>query len=270
MHVGIHADTYDFFLVGESHRELLLTGPGVTRTVAMESGAEAGEILVSDETAATLPDEILGEPKEGGRLLKLAPGASGGIEPLPPLEGDRSRRLRARARSAAWSRTVAPSPSTGRPRSPSSISAASTPCSPNAGAERVAGVPRRAGHGRAAGGGRARRHVPRDRHRCGRRQDDPRRRRARDGGRGRGAHSPHRARDRRPHDRAAAPDRHRARPRLRGRGRRPLPAHLHDPRQDGRARRAADGQGQARPGADHQRTCSSAHAAPSRRSSSSR
>ena len=65
MHVGVHADTYDFFLVGKSHRELLLTGPGVTRTVAMESGAEAGEILVSDETAATLPDEILGEAKEG-------------------------------------------------------------------------------------------------------------------------------------------------------------------------------------------------------------
>ena len=87
MHVGIHADTYDFFLVGESHRELLLTGPGVTRTVAMESGAEAGEILVSEETAATLPDEIFGEAKEGGRLLKLASGASSGIEPLPSLEG---------------------------------------------------------------------------------------------------------------------------------------------------------------------------------------
>jgi len=87
MHVGIHADTYDFFLVGESHRELLLTGPGVTRTVEMESGAEAGEILVSEETAATLPEEILGEAKEGGRLLELAAGASGGIEPLPPLEG---------------------------------------------------------------------------------------------------------------------------------------------------------------------------------------
>jgi len=87
MHVGIHADTYDFFLVGASHRELLLTGPGVTRTVAMESGAEAGEILVSEETAAMLPGEILGEAKEGGRLLELASGASGGIEPLPSLEG---------------------------------------------------------------------------------------------------------------------------------------------------------------------------------------
>ena len=59
----------------------------MTRTVEMESGAEAGEILVSDETSSTLPGELLGEAKEGGRLLMLAAGTSGGIEPLPPLEG---------------------------------------------------------------------------------------------------------------------------------------------------------------------------------------
>jgi class 3 adenylate cyclase len=87
MHVGIHSDTFDFFLVGSSHRELLLTGPGVTRTVEMEAGAEAGEILVSDETAATLPDRIFGEEKEGGRLLKAPAGAGGELEPLPPLDG---------------------------------------------------------------------------------------------------------------------------------------------------------------------------------------
>ena len=87
MHVGIHADTFDFFLVGESHRELLLTGPGVTRTVEMESGSEAGEILVSDETAPLLPNDVLGEDKNGGRLLAAAPGAPSAIEHLPPLEG---------------------------------------------------------------------------------------------------------------------------------------------------------------------------------------
>jgi class 3 adenylate cyclase/tetratricopeptide (TPR) repeat protein len=87
MHVGVHSDTFDFFLVGDSHRELLLTGPGVTRTVEMEAGAEAGEILVSEETAATLPDRLFGEEKEGGRLLKSPPGAAGELEPLPPLEG---------------------------------------------------------------------------------------------------------------------------------------------------------------------------------------
>jgi class 3 adenylate cyclase/tetratricopeptide (TPR) repeat protein len=87
MHVGIHSDTFDCFLVGESHRELLLTGPGVTRTVEMEAGAEAGEILVSEETAATLPDRLFGDEKEGGRLLKSPLGVGGELEPLPPLDG---------------------------------------------------------------------------------------------------------------------------------------------------------------------------------------
>jgi class 3 adenylate cyclase/tetratricopeptide (TPR) repeat protein len=87
MHVGVHSDTFDFFLVGELHRELLLTGPGVTRTVEMEAGAEAGEILVSEETAATLPERLFGEAKEGGRLLKAPPGVAGELEPLPPFDG---------------------------------------------------------------------------------------------------------------------------------------------------------------------------------------
>ncbi|HSC50705.1 MAG TPA: AAA family ATPase, partial [Gaiellaceae bacterium] len=87
MHVGVHSDGFDFFLVGESHRELLLTGPGVTTTVQMEAGAEAGEILVSEATAATLPPEVLGEAKAGGRLLESPPRARGTVEPLPSLEG---------------------------------------------------------------------------------------------------------------------------------------------------------------------------------------
>ena len=98
MHVGIHADTYDFFLVGESHRELLLTGPGVTRTVAMESGAEAGEILVSEETAATLPDEIFGE-RQGGR----APAEA-------RFRGERRDRAAAAARGHRPGRPASPAP----------------------------------------------------------------------------------------------------------------------------------------------------------------
>ena len=34
MHVGVHSDVFDFFLVGESHRELLLAGSGVTNIVS--------------------------------------------------------------------------------------------------------------------------------------------------------------------------------------------------------------------------------------------
>src|SRR2546421_486295 len=87
MHVGVHSDVYDFFLVGETHRELLLAGPGVTRTVEMESAAEAGEILVSSETAAKLSPRLFGDARGNGRLLKAAPGAAAEIAPLPPLEG---------------------------------------------------------------------------------------------------------------------------------------------------------------------------------------
>jgi class 3 adenylate cyclase/tetratricopeptide (TPR) repeat protein len=87
MHVGIHSDVFDFFLVGRSHRELLLTGPGVTRTVEMEGAAEAGEILVSEESVATLPEHVLAEEKHGGYLLKSPLGVPGELEPLPPVEG---------------------------------------------------------------------------------------------------------------------------------------------------------------------------------------
>ncbi len=87
MHVGVHSDTYDFFLLGESHRELLVIGPGVTRTVAMEGGAEAGEILVSEETAARLPERCFGESKAGGLLLEAPPAVDAEIAPLPPFTG---------------------------------------------------------------------------------------------------------------------------------------------------------------------------------------
>ncbi|MGB2953520.1 MAG: AAA family ATPase [Gaiellaceae bacterium] len=87
MHVGVHSGSFEFFLVGESHRELLLAGEGVTRTVEMEAGAEAGEILVSPATAAALPVRALGKEKAGGRLIKAAPGTDSDLAPLPPFKG---------------------------------------------------------------------------------------------------------------------------------------------------------------------------------------
>ena len=73
MSVGIHSGPFDFFLVGESHLELLVTGPGVSRTVAMEQEATAGEIMISLETAAGLDERLLGSERGGGRLLMKAP-----------------------------------------------------------------------------------------------------------------------------------------------------------------------------------------------------
>jgi len=43
MSVGVHSGEFHFFLVGERHRELLLTGPGASTVVAMEGTADAGE-----------------------------------------------------------------------------------------------------------------------------------------------------------------------------------------------------------------------------------
>jgi class 3 adenylate cyclase/tetratricopeptide (TPR) repeat protein len=86
MHAGLHSGRFQFFLVGESHRELLVTGPAATRTVEMEAISQAGEILVSAETAEALEADALGEEKGEGRLLRSSPSVSGELEPLPSVE----------------------------------------------------------------------------------------------------------------------------------------------------------------------------------------
>ena len=70
MSVGIHSGQCAFFLAGDSHRELIVTGPTVTKTAEMESAAQAGEILISAETAAGLPSGACKADDRGGFLLK--------------------------------------------------------------------------------------------------------------------------------------------------------------------------------------------------------
>ncbi|HZI34395.1 MAG TPA: adenylate/guanylate cyclase domain-containing protein [Gaiellales bacterium] len=85
MSVGVHSGEFHFFLVGERHRELLLTGPGASTVVAMEGTADAGEVVVSLDTAAQLPPELLSQPKgEGMRLRRhLRPDEARNYEPDP-------------------------------------------------------------------------------------------------------------------------------------------------------------------------------------------
>jgi class 3 adenylate cyclase/tetratricopeptide (TPR) repeat protein len=73
MSVGIHSGEFDFFLVGRSHRELLVTGPAATATVAMETLASAGEIALSPRAVSFLPAEAVGRTKGEARLLKAEP-----------------------------------------------------------------------------------------------------------------------------------------------------------------------------------------------------
>ncbi|WP_256842353.1 adenylate/guanylate cyclase domain-containing protein [Ornithinimicrobium cryptoxanthini] len=73
MSVGVHSGRFDFFLVGSSHRELVVAGPAATRTVQMEAAASAAQILLSPETSRMLPRSCLGGGSGPGCLLRRAP-----------------------------------------------------------------------------------------------------------------------------------------------------------------------------------------------------
>jgi class 3 adenylate cyclase/tetratricopeptide (TPR) repeat protein len=88
MSIGIHSGVFDFFLVGDLHRELIITGPGASMTVAMESAADAGEIALSPGTAAALDPRFLGARKGSALLLKGEPDAtSERAAPAPDVAG---------------------------------------------------------------------------------------------------------------------------------------------------------------------------------------
>ena len=70
---GVHSGEFHFFAVGTSHIEFLPAGPGWSRLVAVQRAAEAGEIALSMETAALLPDRCLGSAKGPGILLRREP-----------------------------------------------------------------------------------------------------------------------------------------------------------------------------------------------------
>src|ERR1700743_3240379 len=63
MSVGVHSGLFNFFLVGESHREFVVTGPGASAVVEMEGTADAGEIVISPSTAAALTPSLVAAAK---------------------------------------------------------------------------------------------------------------------------------------------------------------------------------------------------------------
>ncbi|MFN2615209.1 MAG: adenylate/guanylate cyclase domain-containing protein, partial [Actinomycetota bacterium] len=90
MSVGVHSGEISLFRVGDSHEELILTGPGASTTVSMESIAEAGDILVSDATAASIDRSLLGERKGPGTLVRdrALPEHEDSFPPRPPATDD--------------------------------------------------------------------------------------------------------------------------------------------------------------------------------------
>lgn len=73
MSVGVHTGRFDVALLGAVHRELLITGTAATLTAVLEAAADAGEILLSPQTAARLPEPCRGAAKGPGILLARAP-----------------------------------------------------------------------------------------------------------------------------------------------------------------------------------------------------
>jgi class 3 adenylate cyclase/tetratricopeptide (TPR) repeat protein len=73
MSVGVHSGSYAMFLVGGSHRELLIGGRGTRKVTELESLASAGQILVSPDVAALIPGGCVGAEIGSGRLLVRSP-----------------------------------------------------------------------------------------------------------------------------------------------------------------------------------------------------
>ena len=90
MSVGMHTGAFDLFLVGDSHRELIVTGPAATEVVSMEGTADAGEIVMSPMAAALLPASSRGDAKGDGVFLRGAPAgeAPGTIAVLPEVSDE--------------------------------------------------------------------------------------------------------------------------------------------------------------------------------------
>jgi class 3 adenylate cyclase/tetratricopeptide (TPR) repeat protein len=86
MSIGVHSGRFDFFLLGSSHRELLVTGPAATTTVSMEATASAGEIVVSERTAAALSASDLGPAKGAGWLLRRCPTVTASATPRDAVD----------------------------------------------------------------------------------------------------------------------------------------------------------------------------------------
>ena len=128
MSVGLHSGLFDLFLVGGSHRELIVTGPAATEVVTMEGTSDAGEIVMSQMAAALLPPASRGVAKGEGIFLRSAPRGpleSGAVAVLPEVPDDR---LMSSVPVAIRDSLLAgvTDPDTGKWRSGSSISTAPT------------------------------------------------------------------------------------------------------------------------------------------------
>ena len=79
-----HTDRFDLYLLGDLHRELIVSGPAASLVAELESVAEAGEVVVSTATASRLDPAVLGGQKQGGVLVLAPPEAEASAQPGTP------------------------------------------------------------------------------------------------------------------------------------------------------------------------------------------
>jgi class 3 adenylate cyclase/tetratricopeptide (TPR) repeat protein len=100
MSVGVHSGTYDVVLVGDGQVGAILTGAATARVLALQDAAEAGRILVSDETAAFLPaGQVTAADQLAGahRLLRAGSVATASLMALSAGRAEASTRFLPRA-----------------------------------------------------------------------------------------------------------------------------------------------------------------------------
>jgi class 3 adenylate cyclase/tetratricopeptide (TPR) repeat protein len=93
MSVGIASGPVDLVLTTGSHRELFVLGPTVSGTLAAESAADAGEVLLDAATASALDPSLLGDAKPPGVLLRAAPDVTLTAAQPEPQVSDAARGL---------------------------------------------------------------------------------------------------------------------------------------------------------------------------------
>jgi class 3 adenylate cyclase len=100
---GAHTGTFHLILAGEQQRELLVIGPDATLVTDIEGAASAGQVVVSQATAAHLPNSVVGGDIGQGLLVRRLPSGPETFEPLEPTTLDRSTLVPAAVRRRAES-----------------------------------------------------------------------------------------------------------------------------------------------------------------------
>lgn len=75
MSVGVHTGDFHLMLVGRQFRELVVTGPAASATARMERVANAGQVMLSQSTAALLEPHATQAQDDDGFLLIEPPDA---------------------------------------------------------------------------------------------------------------------------------------------------------------------------------------------------